>query len=470
MFDVFSFGSSPWSPSLASRGAARPRFHRAKCATHLVPTLGVLTLLSLLITPATGWSLLIVDTTTDSSAGNCSGAVANDCPLRRAIALAVDDETIEFDPTEFATDQTIQLSSELVVSRPMQIVGPTDGRVTLRGSGVDRVMRVAMSGTFSMSHFDITNGHAGSVATAEFGGGLKIETGSVFVEDVRFVGNIVNHPSGPARGGGGNVAVTGGSLRITNSEFFSGLAQGAAVGGGLFVSGGSVVAINCLFTGNESFNEGGAMAAVGSTSINLVQSTVTQNTATGHGGAFYFLGGNHLFEFVTVAFNQSVGSNNNAQEVYAADATGTALAQGLLVFDHSIVASPDFTARGPLPPPVCIDDVPSDQGIGSLGYNLFNRPCISVTVGSDVQQAVGLGPLTISSGTTFYPLAPGSPAIDGGQPFCSTTAYGMDFDQRGLPRRLDADADDVGQCDIGAVELQVLFADGFEGGSSNRWM
>ena len=44
------------------------------------------------------------------------------------------------------------------------------------------------------------------------------------------------------------------------------------------------------------------------------------------------------------------------------------------------------------------------------------------------------------------------------------------LDQRGLPRPTDDNADDIAVCDLGAIEVNTIFADGFESGTTARWL
>ena len=410
-------------------------------------------------TPSLGL-VVVVDVTTDAepAVGSCSAA-AGDCPLRRAIELAIAGDEIHFDPAIFGTPQTIQLVSELLVERAIRITGPGRELLTLRGTGADRVMRLDVTGTFYMTDLTLTNGFAGTSAGSQFGGGVLLEGGNAEMNGLALVGSTVDHASG----GGGNLAMTGGSLRLTNSLIASGVARGGAVGGGFYASGSGTagLVINGVFTGNESFAQGAAVANDGAFVV-LLQSTLTQNTATSQGGAVYSRLGTTSLEFCTLAFNDSVSSITDAREIYV-DAGGVFL-------NHTLIAAPSTTARG-IPITVCRDDsTQQGQGIISNGYNLSNRPC-GLTNPTDLpQQAVGLATLEARWDTFFYRLQPTSPAIDAGQANCSTTFYNLDLDQRNLPRRLDADGDGTGQCDIGATEVQAIFVDGFESGDTARWM
>ncbi len=87
------------------------------------------------------------------------------------------------------------------------------------------------------------------------------------------------------------------------------------------------------------------------------------------------------------------------------------------------------------------------QPITSLGNNLFSDPSCGSAVSTDiVTDAIDLGPLTTAgNGTQFFPLLPGSAAIDAGQ---LVTEDGVLSDQLGYPRSFGG-----ARTDIGAVEV-----------------
>ncbi len=94
---------------------------------------------------------------------------------------------------------------------------------------------------------------------------------------------------------------------------------------------------------------------------------------------------------------------------------------------------------------------------------------------------VGLRRLANHGGPTVTrALIFGSPAIGAGDPDgCFGDANGdgvldalpMVVDQRGSGywRPTDGDGDEIARCDIGAVESQIVFADGFESGTTSAW-
>ncbi len=85
-----------------------------------------------------------VDRTDDATVSACTSS-ANDCTLRGAIAAAnaASGATINFDPTVFATAQTIQLASVLpALSKSMGILNTSGASVTVRGQGTANPYRI----------------------------------------------------------------------------------------------------------------------------------------------------------------------------------------------------------------------------------------------------------------------------------------------------------------------------------------
>ena len=124
-------------------------------------------LLSLVQGPA-----IVVNTITDGTDSLGSGVVS----LRDAIAMADSSSTpttITFDPTVFATAQTIVLTGgQLELSNtnePTTIIGPAAG-VTISGNNASRVLQVDCNVTAAISGAVITNGIQRGAAG---GGGIR---------------------------------------------------------------------------------------------------------------------------------------------------------------------------------------------------------------------------------------------------------------------------------------------------------
>lgn len=238
--------------------------------------------------------------------------------------------------------------------------------------------------------------------------------------------SVIASPVSSSSALGGGVAVTnpydlGGpdhppaAITLINSTI-----SGNSVSGGVPVFGAPGV------SGVASLGSGGGLAVLDG-AINIVNSTITLNSASHAGGGVH------------------TGS------VYA-HGTGTYLEQRLV---SSIVAN----NSAPEDP-----DLYSMSGPGSVvlngGHNLVTAAGISVVVPPDTISAdPQLQPLAMNGGpTATHALMEGSPAIDAG-----SNPEGASEDQRAAPfvREWGAAAD------IGAFELQPdpypIFSDGFEG-------
>ena len=110
---------------------------------------------------------LVVNTTSDASYGILSPP--GELSLRQAVGLADflgGNQTITFDPTVFATAQTIALTSGQLelsdTSGAVTITGPAAG-VTISGGGNSRIFQVDSGVTAALSGLTITGGSTSAV-------------------------------------------------------------------------------------------------------------------------------------------------------------------------------------------------------------------------------------------------------------------------------------------------------------------
>lgn len=186
---------------------------------------------------------------------------------------------------------------------------------------------------------------------------------------------------------------------------------------------------------------GGGGVAIGSGDLVIVNSTLSDNRATGDGGGIYVAGGSLSLNNITIANNTADSDNDGA-----GDGGGIAVApEGAVVFRNTIIGG--NTDRG--------EQAPDCSGtLVSGGYNLVSvaAGCTieGVTDGNLIGVNPGIGPLRNNGGATLtHALLPGSPAIEGGNPLppgsgenaCEPT------DQRGVSRPQWV------RCDIGAFEF-----------------
>jgi len=342
----------------------------------------------------------LVNSSSDPGDGACDGS----CTLRDAVLAAnaaggtlVD---IGFDPTAFASPQTINLGSALPdITGSVDVIGTGANRLTVRRNSVDpySVFTIGAGASASLSGLTVANGQA---SDSGVGGGIYNE-GVLTLARMAIEGNQA--PSG--RGGG---IYNGGTLTIEDSTISNNMADDGA---GMFNGSGFAHLINTTISGNDSgFNFTGGITNLNSASgpafTSLLNSTIVNNVGGSEGGLYTSLDALTKIRNTIVAGNSL--PNINGEDGFGTISLGNNLA--------------------------------NDDGTGFLTNtgDLINLPAL-------------LAPLAYNGGSTktHDPLA-GSPAVSAGNPAGAPLT-----DQRGYPRPFTA------HVDIGAVESDVLFRDGF---------
>lgn len=235
----------------------------------------------------------VVTTTADSGVGSLRQAMLN-------AETTSDDDTITFDPSVFTSGSlhTITLASTLpTVTKPLSIIGP--GQTVLAISGDDTVRVMSVNGNrpnnwspypypqgvpVTITDLTLTRGRppmADANPYVKLGGALSLGMAKLTLERV-----TVSSSQGWL---GGGIAVAHSSLTMRDSRVEGNSATGA--GGGIYSDWadlGEAYAYldirNTTFTGNSS-PRGGAIAAQRTTHVR--DSTFTNNTSTGDGGAVW---------------------------------------------------------------------------------------------------------------------------------------------------------------------------------------
>ena len=198
--------------------------------------------------------------------------------------------TIQFDPTVFATPQTITLSSTLVLSEtsgPERIDGTginvkiSGGGDTLHpalGGGI-RVFQVQTGVTATLT--DLTISHGTAPDGDPNGGGIE-NSGSLTIDGCSVGGNL-------ARGNGGGI-YNSGTLTIVGSLIGNDASNDGGNfsdnGGGIYNSGILTVS-DCFINNNNAGDAGGGIYSSGT--LNVTESTIYANniccsTPPGNGG------------------------------------------------------------------------------------------------------------------------------------------------------------------------------------------
>src|SRR5262249_49160642 len=161
--------------------------------------------------------------------------------LRQAVNLAnaqTTGDSISFDPSVFATPQTITLTAgplSLTDAARTTITGPGPSLLTISGGATSRVFDIP-GASVALSGMTITGGHAGN------GGGLRNAGGRLSLTNVTVSGNFAS------RNGGGLYTTPGGSTTLSGVTFSN---NSASVGAGVAVGSSAVDTLsNCTISGN----------------------------------------------------------------------------------------------------------------------------------------------------------------------------------------------------------------------------
>ena len=386
--------------------------HSSKKCGRNFPVHCVMVAFGLLLSFSSGAVDLLVYTTENAGAGSLRQAIQDNYALGGG-------NNIVFLNT---LTGTITLTSELVISTNVTILGPGRDVLTVKAISV-RVFNIP-SGTVVISGLTITRGQG-----LDGGGGGFYNAGTLHLAKCLIATN-----TGTIGGGVYNQ----GTLELTDCLFS---ANGAYDGGAVY-SLGNLTVDRCAFVNNGASHFGGAlMLTNGTASIN--NSTIVSNTAS-QGGALFNDPTNHALLTLTACTMVT----NDAS--FAGGLYGPARVRNTIIAGNGWGNGPDG-----------YDDVYG--ACNSEGFNIIGNTNASTGWGAvgDVGGTTGsafdsdLLPLGLYGGSTpTMPPRPTSLAIDRGK------SFGLTTDQRGRPRPFDNSAytnANLGDgSDIGAVELSSL--------------
>lgn len=355
---------------------------------------------------------------TDSADGVCNA----DCSLREAIQaanLAAGADVIElgagtYQLSRAGAGEDANSTGDLDLTSQITINGLDARRTILDGGDLDRVLHLLSSAVVQLNDVTIQNG------TAAGGGGI-LSRGILTMSRCQ-----VQHNASPGGFGGGLNADISGSLFVLDSTFF----DNSAVGGGGVVLGIDSEFHNTTFSANVSTSDfGGGLYVFSLTEVLLFNVTMTGNSALTGGGGLVAEGG------TMVAAANSIFSGNTAP--IGPECSGAIVSQGHNLLRNNTNCT-GFTATG--------------DRVGTAGSPLDAL----------------LGPLRNNgSGTDSHRPLPLSPTLDFGSPASlGDPGACLSVDQRGVPR--PQGLVNV-RCDIGAIEDDTLFANGFDSGDTSGW-
>jgi len=276
------------------------------------------------------------------------------------------------------------------------------------------------------------------------------------------------------RGGGGQSAVNGGAIlaegRLTIADCV--LTGNRAREGGAIALRNAGKVLDSTIDGNEAIEGAGVLVAGAQAALEMKGSTVAGNRGTFGGGLDVQRGGTATISNSTFSGNTAF-TGSAVQEGIAPDAPvdpalfppGTATIANSTVAGNRTATFPfagrtfdsrlgEISLKGTIVANNVSPAGDCPRTATSLGFNLIGNAtdCPAFLVATDLTGEAGLGSFVddAAPGRGYYPLVPGSQAIDAGgtaPPHKAVNATGdcPPTDQIGQPR--------VGRCDIGAIEF-----------------
>lgn len=313
----------------------------------------------------------------------------------------------------------------------LKIIGSGAKTTIVDGGGVSQVAVVGSEPKVRVTLSQMTFRHGGGTAD---GGGVYNCFGTLTVIDSIITENRITSGNGADGYGAGIYNCPSSTLTLINTTVTN---NSALIGGGI-CNGGLLTIINSTVSNNVARQQrGGGIANYGT--LILTNSTFHGNSSGSSGEAGGILNGGLFQSAGTLLINNSTLSGNIAGEdsgggIFNVKGSTVALQNSILA--NSMGGNCHGTIR-------------------SRGYNLSSDNSCSFDGAGDLNNTnPELGPLQNNGGLTdTMALLPGSAAIDAGNPSGCTDSQGLllKTDQRGMPR---PDKEDASGCDIGAYERQ----------------
>jgi beta-glucanase (GH16 family) len=342
--------------------------------------------------------------------------------LRKALSSLAVDGTIHFSPA--LTGQKITLlSGPLTLGKNVTVDGSAAPGLTVSGNKSDRVFIVNSGTTATLRDLTVADGYGWQLA-----GGI-LNNGSLTLDHVAVTGNTMATNAGAFWQGGGGIYNGGGaSLNLIDSSVTQNQARWS--GGGLYSFFNTTTTIvRSTISGNVSNDVGGGFRSLGS--VRITNSTVSGNTSTGrHGGAIFHTDGAIEIGSSTIANN--IGPNFAPSAIFIGSFNA---AIPTLKLTNTLITGNHWYA--------CEQHAAGTVGLTSGGHNLVQDGSCSPASSDLIVSDAKIGPLANNGGPTLtHALLLGSPAIDAGDDTaCPAT------DQRGIARPQGP------HCDIGSYEF-----------------
>lgn len=359
---------------------------------------GVLLALLLTVTPLSAVTYTVT---------TLADTVANDsvCSLREAIQEANNGADTDCAGLPSAGNDTITFSVSgtivLGATLPNIVDAATAGALTIDGGG-----NITISGNNAVRVMIINSGADLTLQN------LTIVKGSGFA--------------------GGGIYNNGGTLSVTSSTFSANIAAGG--GGGIYNNGGTLTVTSSTFSGNLDGGGGGG-GILNSGTLAVTSSTFSANTGAGGGG---------IHNSGTLTITNSTFSANTGLGGGGIRNTGTA------TLKNTIIANSQSGGD-------CVGTL-SGSSINNLIEDSTNACGLVNGVNGNI---IGVDPNlgTLTGSPAYFPLNPGSPAIDTADNATCAAAPVNNQSQNGITRPQDGDGNGTATCDIGSFEAPAAQAD-----------
>ncbi len=344
---------------------------------------------------------------------------AGNCTLRDSIAFASPGDTVTFDAS--IAGSTIFLTQHLTITKNITV--SAGGDITVSGSNLTRTFE--LNADVTLEGLIMTDGLVPGAGTGTPGGGaVKIIGSSVIISNSVVKDSAAWWGAGIMVGGNGDPP---GTLILINSTVDNNHTSGNNAGGIYAYNGSSLTVIGSTISNNSADFGGGGISIRGP--FTLTNSTVSGNFAPNRGAGILFANNNtdgNLIN-ITLSDNQTNSSNGDIHIQNNSEVT----------FTNSIVANG-------LSGPNCSTET---GGVANdNGNNIIEDNSCGFSGGVDPN----LGPLQNNGGgTETHALLIGSPAINAGNNTVCVGSLVNGVDQRGVTRPFGA------TCDIGAYEYNV---------------
>jgi beta-glucanase (GH16 family) len=352
--------------------------------------------------------------------------------LSRAVEIIGNGGAIHFAPALAGQTITVAPGRPFIVNgKTVTIDAAAAPGLILSGGGAERVFIVEGGSAATLRHLSITNGFGFDLA-----GGI-LNNGTVNLERSVVTGNAVGATANDFWKGGGGIYSGGNSTLNVLDSTVSNNRTTLVDGGGIYAFFNAAVRIeNSTVSGNVAGNVGGGIRMLGNATI--VNSTLSGNTSSAwFGGALFHTDGVANLVNSTVTGNIAPASANAALFV----GTFTAANATLNVANSIVAENRDLDGN---PGTGCFV-APFGSGVVTLtsgGNNVFADSTCNPVASDQVVATAVVGPLAANGGPTLtHALPAGSPALDAANP-----ANCPARDQRGVARPRGSG------CDVGSVE------------------